>query len=98
VAPGWGTRTGPRLIWASSVAPCESGLSSGIGMSSSTAAGEVGGGFSNVNLQLLNGGRSQQRNLEPDPGRWRPFRPPSSGAPFDEALAQPSGGGADPGR
>jgi hypothetical protein len=40
VAPGWGTVTGPQQIWASSVAPCGSGLGGGIGMSSSTA-GEV---------------------------------------------------------
>jgi hypothetical protein len=78
MAPGWGTRTGPRWIWASSVAPCGSGLDDGIGMSSSTAAGEVDGGFPNVRLQLLDGGRSWQRNPEPDPGRWRPLRRSSS--------------------
>jgi hypothetical protein len=83
VPPGWGTATGPRRIWASSVAPCGSG---------------VGGGFPNVRLQLLDGGRSQQRNPEQDPGRRLPFWPPSSSAPFSEAPAQPSGGGIDPGR
>jgi hypothetical protein len=86
---------GPRSVGEQSVAP---GWEMRIWARRRDRDELLDGEFPNVRLQLLDGGRSRQRNPEPDLDRRCPFRPPSSGAPFGKAPTQPSGGSADLGR